>query len=244
MQYSFRAPASSYDDGGDVDEDGVDEDADVDAGPRQGPGRAPAPQSRGQVADGAGRCSQISQIKPQITLLCNTFYHLISLSFIISSYKRCLLVSLFPSIKFHQRAICYFLCVSGEHLISWQVAHRGRAPIATEGNERSPPSIEFRKLYRWWRSSESDWRQLGVVTIGASLDLLDRMKAKGGGGVSILRLVVLMEGKLKVENWTWRAVLYRIFIQYFSQHSGAIHHWRKIDQALEAEQLDELPCYF
>ena len=31
MQYSFRAPASSYDDGGDVDEDGVDEDADVDA---------------------------------------------------------------------------------------------------------------------------------------------------------------------------------------------------------------------
>ena len=32
MQYSFRAPASSYDDGGDVDEDGVDEDADVDAG--------------------------------------------------------------------------------------------------------------------------------------------------------------------------------------------------------------------
>ena len=57
MQYSFRAPASSYDDGGDVDEDGVDEDADVDAGPRQRPGRAPAPQSRGQVADGAGRCS-------------------------------------------------------------------------------------------------------------------------------------------------------------------------------------------
>ena len=57
MQYSFRAPASSYDDGGDVDEDGVDEDADVDAGPRQGPGRAPAPPSRGQVADGAGRCS-------------------------------------------------------------------------------------------------------------------------------------------------------------------------------------------
>ena len=52
MQYSFRAPASSYDD--DVD---VDEDADVDAGPRQGPGRAPAPPSRGQVADGAGRCS-------------------------------------------------------------------------------------------------------------------------------------------------------------------------------------------
>ena len=228
-------------------------------------------------------------------MLCNTFYHLISLSFIISSYKRCLLVSLFPSIKFHQRAICYFLCVSGEHLISWQVAHRGRAPIATEGNERSPPSIEYRMLYRWWRSSESDWRQLGVVTIGASLDLLacfavptidrasfwgqlgayyrwrifalgrlidlvlliqrledccfpsivrDRMKAKGGGGVSILRLVVLMEGKLKVDNWTWRAVLYRIFIQYFSQHSGALDHWRKIDQALEAEQLDELPCYF
>ena len=60
----------------------------------------------------------------------------------------------------------------------WRAPHivaggaQGRAPIATEGNERSPPSIEFRKLYRWWRSSESDWRQLGVVTIGAYLDLL------------------------------------------------------------------------
>ena len=182
----------------------------------------------------------------------------------------------------------------------WRAPHIVAGGAQGEGanrhrGQRTIPTIEYRMLYRWWRSSESDWRQLGVVTIGTSLDLLacfavptidrasfwgqlgayyrwrifalvrlidlvlliqrledccfpsivgDRMKAKGGGGVSILRLVVLMEGKLKVDNWTWRAVLYRIFIQYFSQHSGAIHHWRKIDQALEAEQLDELPCYF
>ena len=78
MQYSrpAGAPASSYDDDGgdDVDND--------DAGHRQGPVRAPAPPSGGQVADGAGRCPQISQI----TSLCDTntilSYHL---PFLLSS---------------------------------------------------------------------------------------------------------------------------------------------------------------
>ena len=77
----------------------------------------------------------------------------------------------------------------------------------------------------------------------------DRMKAKGGGVVAFVSILQLDAhggvdggGQLDMEGSALPTT--ESSPDVFPSTGAIDQQWRKIDQALEAEQLDELPCYF